>query len=277
MKGNEDNEFNIDYISTSGVYKTPFSAIILLQLFIGGIILVAINLWFINSLYYLFTGSQIYPMEPKGYWFYWLLLPLNVYGNISLFVLIIVLFSGGINKILNKICPPREGRFPKGSKDWKYFHRRFWLAYFPIWLARALPLPWIDVFVYKLFGTRVGKSVVIYDGYVDPLFIEIGDNSMTSLNTCIFSHLIYHDHVIIKKINIGRACIVGPQTVVSPGTIMKDGAILGANSYTSIGQTLEGNLIHVGLPVSNQFPIQSLEKSKEKLKSMKEQEKKEEE
>ncbi len=51
---------------------------------------------------------------------------------------------------------------------------------------------------------------------------------------------------------------------MSPGTIMQDGAVLGANSYTWIGQELEGDLIHVGIPVSMSFPIQPLEESVEK-------------
>ena len=44
-------------------------------------------------------------------------------------------------------------------------HRRFWTVYFPIWLARALPLPWLDIIAYRFFGTRVGSSVVLYEGY----------------------------------------------------------------------------------------------------------------
>ena len=48
----------------------------------------------------------------------------------------------------------------------------------------------------------------MYEGYIDPLFVEIGDFTMTSLNICIFSHLIYHDGVFIKKVKIGKACVV---------------------------------------------------------------------
>jgi len=46
---------------------------------------------------------------------------------------------------------------------------------------------------------------------------------------------------------------------------MQDGAVLGANSYTWIGQELESDLIHVGTPVSMNFPVQSLEESQEKV------------
>lgn len=268
MNDTENSHFKIEYISTSGVYKTPFSLIILLQLFVGGMVLVFINLWFVNQLYFLLTGKEFFSLGLTAEWYYWLLLPLNLYGNIFLFAFSIILFSAGINKILNKVYPPREGVFKRGSKEWKYTHRRFWNAYFPIWLARALPIPWSDIFAYRFFGVSIGKNVVAYEGYIDPEFIEIGDFTMTSLNICIFSHLIYHEQIIIKKVKIGKACVVGPQTIVSPGTVMQDGAVLGANSYTWVGQELESDLIHVGTPVSMTFPIQSLEESQEKAKSV---------
>jgi len=264
VEGEEDSQFDLDVISTSGVYKTPFSLIILIQLFIGGLVLFVVNLWFINSLYYLLTGTEFYSFGLKAEWYYWLLLPLNIYGNIFLFVFTIILFSGGIFRVLNKLSPPQEGIFERGSKEWKYMHRRFWTAFFPIWLARALPLPWLDIIAYRSFGTRVGRSVVLYEGYVDPLFVEIGDFTMTSLNICIFSHLIYQDKLLIKKVKVGKACVVGPHTIITPGTIMEDFAVLGVNSYTAINQRLKGNLIHVGTPVSITLPIQSVEESQQK-------------
>ena len=269
MEVEEDSKFEMEIISTSGVYKTPFSMIILLQLFIGGLVLFIVNLWFINSLYYLLTGTEFYSFGLKAEWYYWLLLPLNIYGNIFLFVFVIIFFSGGIFRILNKISPPREGIFKRESKEWKYMHRRFWTAYFPIWLARALPLPWLDIIAYRSFGTKVGKSVVLYEGYVDPLFVEIGDFTMTSLNICMFSHLIYQDKLFIKKIKVGNACVVGPHTIISPGTVMEDFAVLGVNSYTSINQRLKGNLIHVGTPVNITLPIQSVEESQQKAVKVK--------
>ncbi|MFW9828308.1 MAG: hypothetical protein ACFFEY_12020 [Candidatus Thorarchaeota archaeon] len=265
----EDSQFEVDFISTSGVYKTPFSLIILFQLFFGFTILVLINLWFYNDLYYLLTARRFLPYILIGQWWEWFLLPLNIYGNLLLFAFSIILFSAAIFKILNKLHSPREGAFRKGSKEWKYTHRRFWTAYFPIWLARALPLPWSDIFVYRLFGVKIGRNVVAYEGYIDPEFVEIGNYTMTSLNICIFSHLIYQDRIIIKKVKIGKACIVGPQTIISPGTVLEDGAILGVNSYTSVDQILKGDLIHVGTPVNMTLQIQSVEESREKAERVK--------
>ena len=261
-----------NFISTSGVYKTPFTMIMILEFLMGSFIIIFVNLWYWNSLYFYIFGELIFPLpilnDVLSKWIIILLIPLNIYGNIFLFTFSIIAFSSLIYKGLNFLCPPKEGIFKRGSKEWKYMHRRFWTAYFPIWLARALPIPWADIFAYRFFGTKVGKNVVLYEGYVDPLFVEIGDFTMTSLNICIFSHLIYHDKVLIRKVRIGNACVVGPQTITSPGTVMHDGAILGANSYTWIGQELESDLIHVGIPVSIKLPIQTLEESQEKVEKI---------
>ena len=269
MENTEDSQGGIEYISTSGVFKTPFTLIILLQLYVGCTVVILINLWFYNDLYFLLTGKSILPYVLVGEWWEWILLPLNIYGNLLLFAFSIILFSIVIFKTLNKLYPPKEGVFNRGSKEWKYTHRRFWTAYFPIWLARALPLPWLDIIVYRLLGVNIGRNVVAYEGYIDPEFVEIGDYTMTSLNICIFSHLIYHDKILIKKVKVGKTCIVGPQTIISPGTILRDGAILGVNSYTWVDQLLEGDLIHVGTPVSMTLQIQSVEESQKKVERIK--------
>ncbi|MFW9970887.1 MAG: hypothetical protein ACFFDF_11875 [Candidatus Odinarchaeota archaeon] len=264
-----DSKFKIEYISTSGVYKTPFTLIMILEFLTGCLLIILVNIWFYNDLYYLLTGKRIIPFLLIGQWWEWFLLPLNIYGNLLLFAFSIILFSTLIFKILNKLHPPKEGVFKRGSKEWIYTHRRFWTAYFPIWLARSLPLPWSDIFVYRFMGVHIGKNVVAYEGYIDPELIEIGDFTMTSLNICIFSHLIYHDRILIKKVKIGKACIVGPHTIISPGTVLQDGAVLGVNSYTWTDQVLEGDLIHVGIPVSMTLPIQSVEESQKKAERVK--------
>jgi len=268
------DKLDVDFISTSGVYKTPFSLIILVEIFVSGFIVILINLWFLNSLYFLLTGHRFIPSWLGGEWWYWFLVPLNIYGNILLFFGITTLFSAFLFKLLNWVNPPKEGIFKKGSKDWKYMHRRFWTAYFPIWCARAIPFPWSDIVVYRFFGVKIGKSVVAYEGYIDPGLIEIGDNSMTSLNVGIFSHLIYHDKVVIKRIKIGKNCVIGPHTITTPGTVVKEGAVLGANSYTQPNQILEGNLIHIGTPATQSLPITSVEISRKKAEDLNKMDKK---
>ena len=110
-------DYEIEFISSSGVYKTPFTLIIIFQVFIGGLIIVMVNAWFLNSLYYLLTGDNFFPLLMRPEWYLWLLVPLNIYGNIFLFAFSVIGFSALIFRVLNKISPPKEGIFNRGSKD----------------------------------------------------------------------------------------------------------------------------------------------------------------
>ena len=90
-----ESKFDVEYLSTSGVFKTPFTLIILVQLFLGGIILIFANLWFINSLYFLLTGNEFYSFNIQAEWYFWLLVPLNFFGNLFFFLFSFIFFFGG--------------------------------------------------------------------------------------------------------------------------------------------------------------------------------------
>jgi acetyltransferase-like isoleucine patch superfamily enzyme len=239
-------------ISTSGVFKDKASLFLLFEFISGIFIIILTSLWLIDYLI-------------NGFWFLWFLVPLSIYGSLFLYTFSITFIAFLLLRLINRIHPPKEGIFERNSKDWKYWRYRYWITYLPLWLVRALPLPWMDISVYRMFGVKLGRAVCIYDSWVDPEFVTIGDHTMTSLNTMIHSHLIYNDKLYIKHVIIGKNCIVGPQTVISPGTIIKEGAILGANSVTKIDQVLESGLIHIGIPAVKSFPISSIEEAEEKL------------
>lgn len=242
----------IQIISTSGVFKDKASLFLLFEFIIGIFIVIFSSLWLIDYLI-------------KGIWLFWFLVPLSIYGCLFLFTFSISLIAFLLLRIVNSIYTPQEGIFERDSKDWKFWRYRYWITFLPLWSVRALPLPWMDIVVYRMFGVKIGRNVGIYDGWVDPEFVSIGDHTMTSLNTMIHSHLIYNNKLFIKSVIIGKNCIVGPQSVISPGTIMKKEAILGANSVTLIDQVLESGLIYIGIPALKSFPITSLEEAEEKL------------
>lgn len=242
----------LEIVSTSGVFKDRASIFLFFEFVISIFVLIILNMWYIDYIL-------------SGFWFLWLLIPLSIYGSLYLFTFSAAFIGFLFLRIVNKIHKPQEGLFERDSKDWKFWRYRYWITLFPLWCVRALPLPWMDIVIYRLFGVKLGRNVCIYDAWVDSEFISIGDHTMTSLNTVIHSHLIYQDKLLIQKVEVGKNCIIGPQTIVSPGTIMEEETILGANSITSIGQKLKGGLIHIGVPVSKSFPITSIQESEAKL------------
>ncbi len=67
--------------------------------------------------------------------------------------------------------------------------------------------------------------------------------------------MITRDSLIIKRVRIGKNCIIGAHSVLSPGTIMEDNVVLGALSLTNLDQHLEANWIYMGRPAVKFNPV----------------------
>ncbi|UYP48658.1 hypothetical protein NEF87_004943 [Candidatus Lokiarchaeum ossiferum] len=201
---------------------------------------------FINLPYYRLMVNHLWML---------ILLPLSIYGLFWQFMGLTTLFSTIIYKILIKIEPPKEGIFTLTSREFQYYSLRFWVCYYLLYFARAMPLPWVDMFIFPIFGSKIGHNVVLYDSWIDPEFVNIGGSSMISLNTQIFSHCIYKERFIVKQVVIEKNSIVGAGAIVAPGTYIEEGAILGANCSTAIDQKLQSYTIHIGSPANISLPI----------------------
>ncbi|MHA1341727.1 MAG: acyltransferase [Promethearchaeota archaeon] len=234
-------------ITTSNIPIDKNSFVMFLCFSWGVIITALVSYWYFELL---FTQPTL---------ILYLALPINLYGNIWLFTFSSAVFSMIVVRFLRLIHPIKEGCFnlntKEGKKEFKYYKLRFWFSYYALWLARAIPLPWVDFVVMKMMGSKIGKNVCLYDSWMDPELIEIGDFVMTSINTAILSHVVYDNYFIQLRVIIEKNAITGAQSIVAPGTYIEEGAILGAACSTYIGQRLKGNLIHVGNPASKSFPI----------------------
>jgi acetyltransferase-like isoleucine patch superfamily enzyme len=231
-------------ISTSSVFNDKNSLVILIQMFLTILIVFFVNSFYIDAVVF-----------KQMYWLLFLL-PLNIYGNIWLFVFANAVVSMVFVRILKKLHPIQEGVFPIDGKEFKYYKLRYWFSYFAIWLARAHPLPWIDFVVAKMLGSKIGRNVCLYDSWVDIELVDIGNHVMTSIDSVLLSHLVYQDKFIQLRTVICDNCIAGGQSIVAPGVIIHEGAILGGSCTTYIGQELAPNLIHVGQPAFKTLPIQ---------------------
>lgn len=191
---------------------------------------------------------------------YWvlLLLPFSIHLYLFQFTFVVATIAMIMLKILRKIHPPQEGIFPLDGDEYRHYTYRYWSSYLPIWLARAIPLPWVDMAVYKMLGMKMGKSICIYDSWFDIDFVELGDHVMTSLSTSIISHAIFHNKFIQLKTVLKKNSIAGAISTIAPGTILDEGTILASTCSTYIGQHLKGIQNHIGNPVFMTTPIKDL-------------------
>ncbi|MHA1727293.1 MAG: hypothetical protein ACTSWY_01015 [Promethearchaeota archaeon] len=251
MKNIDKNEIHSEVlmqvpVTTSNIFNDKNSLIILLQFTFTVWFLIITNYWYFETIFNSWDKNWILML---------LLLPLNILGYIYEFVFVNALFSALIIKILRKIHPIQEGIFPIDGVEFKYYKLRYWVSYFAIWLVRSVPLPWVDFIVMRMLGSKIGKKVCLYDSWMDTELIDIEDHVMTSLNTVIMSHAVFHDKFIQLRTVLKKNSITGGDSIIAPGSVLEEGAVVGACCSTYIGQHLEGNLIHVGNPAIKTFPI----------------------
>ena len=195
------------------------------------------------------------------FWYFWQLFP---EVNLIFFILfpfaffigvIILIFSSIIVakfflSFVNIIHKPKEGTFnrDKKDKDFCYWSLRAVIKKWPIWLARQLNLPILEMIAMKILGVKTSFSNSLNEGWTDCEFIEFGKNVRIGQGSVIMSNILISDKLIIKKVIMKDNVIIGAHACVVPGTVIESNTILGANSMTIINQHLESNSIYNGSP-----------------------------
>ncbi|WP_457557799.1 acyltransferase [Candidatus Harpocratesius sp.] len=220
-----------------------------------------ILMYYINKGYY----SHIFKGQIWGY----LLLPIFIYGLLWQFYILTILISGLIYHLIRIIEPPKEGLFDLSSRESQFYFIRFWMCYYALYVARAMPLPWADMYYYRVFGAHIGKNIVLYDSWIDPEMVDIEDNCMISLNTQLIAHAIIGNQLYVKRVVIKKSGIAGGGAIVAPGTIVREGAVLGGGCTSHFNQELAPYCIHVGSPAKIALPIKIKKESKKNQKRIK--------
>lgn len=145
-----------------------------------------------------------------------------------------------------------EGKYGTTIKDKTSF--KFILSYalyFPTYkVIGFLNMPPIKVLYLKIIGAKTGKNVVLSgDEWIfDPYVTEMGDNTTIGARSIISGHL-GEGYLLIKKVKIGKNCLVGGDSFIMPGVIIEDNVVLGAKSLVLKDQILKKGKTYAGIPV----------------------------
>ncbi len=189
-------------------------------------------------------------------------------------ILLLIISSIAIAKVFliftNLFHKPKEGVFlrHKDDKDFRYWSLRAVIKKWPIWLARQLSLPIIEILIFKILGVKTSFSNSLYEGWIDCEFVEFGKNIKIGQGSLITSNIIIKDKLIIKKVTIQDNVIIGAHAIVLPGTKIDSDTILDAISMTNINQHLERNSIYHGTPATKIIKNQSKIKDKTGLEDL---------
>jgi hypothetical protein len=239
-------------ITSPGLRQSKSALIIFLQYGLAFYLLIIINFWYLSALLNSANSGTWWAQ-----WWLWALLPLSIFGNFFLFPFMVLLITKVLMAWSFHRHPPREGVFPMDGPDRKSWEFRQQAMLFAHWLARAVPLPWIDMAFFKILGVKVRGNPVLYDSWVDTELVDLGRDNMLSLNAIIMSHMVLPGSprkFVVKGVKTADFCILGAESTVAPGTHLEMGAIFGASSGTSYDQRLEGDWIYGGNPARKLIP-----------------------
>jgi hypothetical protein len=117
-----------------------------------------------------------------------------------------------------------------------------WIVLNGIWtLALRLILPMvpmtpISMMFHRLSGCRIGRNVWINTvSLVDCYMISIGDNTVIGGEAVLSPHVYEDGKLTIRRISIGRDCLIGAYAYISPGVTVGDGSIIGMKAYVRKG------------------------------------------
>lgn len=146
----------------------------------------------------------------------------------------------------------KEGEYRKTLKDKMAFKYSLYFAlYYPTYrLINIFVLPPIKSFFLSLIGCKIGKNVFLAgeEWIADPCVMEIGENTMIGGRALITAHLA-EDKLIIKKVKIGKNCLIGGESFIMPGVEIEDNVVVGAKSLITKNKKLEKGRVYAGVPV----------------------------
>jgi hypothetical protein len=187
------------------------------------------------------------------------LLTLDLNNIIHLFSFPFLLVFGFVIFVLGEIISTgliasmfkyKEGVFELNLDDPNMFR---WLVfqtiYYPMgYFLYSLTIEPLKAVHLALCGAKIGKNVNMGSFIADPCLFEVGDNSLLGGFGEVLSHVGEKGKMVIKRVKIGKNCLVGEFALIMPGVVMEDGSILGANGLATKNMVLKKGKMYGGTP-----------------------------
>ena len=116
-------------------------------------------------------------------------------------------------------------------------HLRWPLRGLMVGMVGLLPISTLKVFLYRLLGVKIGRSVYIAPGVViDPLYpwlVELGDNCFLGMGCKIFTHEYTATQFRIGRTRVGQGSVIGGYSILRAGVTIGSRVTVGFNSYVN--------------------------------------------
>ena len=177
------------------------------------------------------------------------ILPIILVICLLIFILSAAFFTGYTIKLFK--ITYSEGEYGKSIKNKATFNfSLYYSLYRPTEkLLSFFHIPPIYAKYLSLIGAKIGKNVFFggRNTISDPCVTEIGSNTLIGGGATIMGHL-GEEKLIIRKVRIGKNCLVGAEALIMPGVIFEDNVVLGGKSLVTKNKVLEKGSMYGGVP-----------------------------
>jgi acetyltransferase-like isoleucine patch superfamily enzyme len=148
------------------------------------------------------------------------------------------------------VIPLQEGEVePRSRQEFVYHvHLLFFLVlFYPITRSCFVPVPLMRL-VLQALGARLGRNSYSSGIVFDPLFVEVGNNSLIGQSAMLIPHVIEGHRLAHHRIRIGSNCTIGAGAVVLAGACIGDGAIVSIGAVVRKGTVIGPDEVWGGVP-----------------------------
>lgn len=147
--------------------------------------------------------------------------------------------------------------FSRKSQVYDAYLSYYYLYYLHLGLLWSLNFPGFILrnIIYKYTGCKKSKNSILNAAKVcDPLFFEVGDNTLIGEECLILGHTLSlvngEPAFVLGKVIIGKNSLIGVRTIIMPDVIIGENSVIQGNSFVPMYTRIPSNEIWGGNPVS---------------------------
>ncbi len=165
-------------------------------------------------------------------------------------IFLIYVFALVVFRLFLRFLPLPAGEIGRASRQEFVYHVYllfFLILFYPIMRSGFVPVPLMRLF-YLALGAKLGQNTYSSGIILDPLFVEVGDNTLIGQFSLIVPHVIENEKLGHYPVRIGHNVTIGAQAVVLAGVTIGDGALVATGSVVKKGTHIAAGEVWGGVP-----------------------------
>lgn len=146
--------------------------------------------------------------------------------------------------------PLEAGDIKKDSKKEFIYHVYllfFLLVFYPVMRSGFTPLPVMRL-IYLMLGAKLGDNTYSSGIILDPLFVEVGNNTLIGQYALIVPHALENERLGHYKVTIGNNVTIGAHAVVMANVTIEDNALVATGAIVTKGTYISAGEVWAGVP-----------------------------